>query len=95
METLEVIHKRCSLKTHLSGRKIEPEKINTILEAARLAASARNSQPWRFVIVQGKKAVEALAHAFSEANLMIRQAPVIIIACARPGDDVMHDGKEY
>jgi nitroreductase len=26
---------------------------------------------------------------------MIRQAPVIIIACARPGDDVMHDGKEY
>ncbi|HEY5269504.1 MAG TPA: nitroreductase family protein [Anaerolineales bacterium] len=95
METLEVIRKRCSLKTHLSGRKIEPEKINTILEAARLAASARNMQPWRFIIVQGKKAVEALAHAFGEPNLMIRQAPVIIIACARPGDDVMHDGKEY
>jgi len=95
METLEVIRKRCSLKTHISGRKIESEKINTILEAARLAASARNMQPWRFIIVQGEKAVEALAHAFGESNLVISQAPVIIIACARPGDDVMHDGKEY
>jgi nitroreductase len=95
MDTLEVIRKRCSLKTHLSGRKIEPEKINTILEAAHLAASARNMQPWRFIIIQGKKAVETLAHAFSESNLMIKQAPVIVIACARPSDDVMHDGKEY
>ena len=95
METLEAIRKRCSLKTHISGRTIEPGKINTVLEAAQLAASARNLQPWRFIVVRGKKAVEALAHAFSEQNLVIRQAPVVIIACARPGDDVNHDGKEY
>jgi nitroreductase len=95
METLETIRTRCSLKTHISARKIEPEKLNTILEAAVLAASARNMQPWRFIVVQGKKATESLARAFSESNLMIGQAPVIILACARPGDDVMHDGKEY
>jgi nitroreductase len=95
METLESIRTRCSLKTHISARKIEPHKLNTILEAATLAASARNMQPWRFIVVQGKKATESLAHAFSESNLMIGQAPVIILACARPGDDVMHDNKEY
>jgi nitroreductase len=95
METLEVIRKRCSLKTHISGRKIEPEKINAVLEAARLAASARNMQPWRFIVVQKKEAIESLSHAFSESNLVIGQAPVIIVACARPSDDVIHDGKEY
>jgi nitroreductase len=63
METLEVIRKRCSLKAHLSGREIEPEKIAIILDAAHLAPSARNMQPWRFVVVQGKQAVEALVHA--------------------------------
>ena len=95
MEALEAIHKRCSLKTHLSGQTIEPEKINIILEAARQAASARNMQPWRFVVVQGKEAVEALAQAFPGPNLVIKQAPVVIIACARPSDDVAHDGKDY
>ena len=33
--------------------------------------------------------------AFFEPSTIVKQAPVIIIACARPGDDVMHDGKEY
>ena len=96
METLTTIQKRCSLKGHLSAREIEPEKINTILNAARLAPSARNTQPWRFVLVQGKEAVEDLVdHAFSEANQVARQAPVIIVACARPADDVTADGKDY
>ena len=40
METQETIRKRCSLKAHISGREIEPEKINMVLEAGRLAASS-------------------------------------------------------
>ncbi len=96
METLEVIGKRASLKTHLSPRDVEHEKITKILDAARLAPSARNMQPWRFIVVKGKGAVEALvSKAFSEANLVVREAPVIIIACATPSDDVIVGGKEY
>ena len=96
METLEAIGKRCSLKAHLSGKEIEPEKIETILNAARLAPSARNMQPWRFIIVKGKKAVEALTKTgVPETNMMIKQAPVIIVICGRPGDSVVRDGKEY
>jgi nitroreductase len=96
METLTTIQKRCSLKLHLSGKKIEPEKINIILNAARLAPSARNMQPWRFVVVQGKAAVENLVDsAFSENNMIARQAPAIIVVCARPEEDVNVDGKEY
>jgi len=95
METLEAIRKRCSLKAHISTRKIEQEKIDLILEAGRLAASARNTQPWRFIVVQERQTIEALTQAFSESNRVIKDAPVILIACARPTDDVMRDGKEY
>jgi len=95
METLDSISKRCSLKGHLSDRPIEAEKIRKIMEAALLAPSARNMQPWRFIVVQGKEAVEAITEGFFEFNQMVRTVPVILVACARAADDVEHDGKEY
>jgi nitroreductase len=95
MDTLDTIRKRCSLKTHISTREIEPEKLNTILEAGRMAASARNNQPWRFIVVQERQAVEELTKAFSESNQVIKDAPAILIVCARVADDVIRDGREY
>ena len=96
METISSIRKRCSLKNHLSGKEIEPEIIDTILQAALLAPSARNTQPWRFVVVQGKEAVENLAeNAFIDTNKIVREASVIIVVCSRPGDDIIVDEKEY
>ena len=96
METLEAMGKRACLKTRISPRDIEQEKIIQILDVARLAPSAYNKQPWRFIIVKGKDAVETLvSRAFCEANLVAREAPVIIIACANPKDDEVIDGKEY
>lgn len=79
METVEVMGKRCSLKSRLSERAVEPEKINRVLEAARLAPSARNTQAWRFVVVQGKEAVRALVQgAFFAPSAILEQAPAII-----------------
>lgn len=96
METLEAINTRASLKTHFSSREIEQEKISKILDAARVAPSARNMQPWRFILVKDRKVIENLvSRAFGETNLMAREAPVIIIACANPSDDIIRDGKEY
>jgi nitroreductase len=96
METMECICKRCSLKSCLSDRPVEPEMIDRVLDAARLAPSARNTQAWRFVVVQGKEAVRTLVQgAYFAPNAILEQAPAIIVACARPGDDVTIDGKEY
>jgi len=93
METLEVIKKRASLKTHVSARDVEPEKITEILDAARLAPSARNRQPWRFVVVTDKEVIQTLvSRAFGEMNLVLKEAPVIIIACADPSDAVFDVG---
>jgi len=96
METLEAINKRAGLKDHLSKREVEQEKIAKILDAARLAPSAANMQPWRFIVVRGKEAVENLVdRAFNEVNLMVREAPVVIVACANPSDDYVIGGREY
>jgi len=95
VHTLEAISKRCSLKTHLSKKLVEPEKIAQVLDAARLAPSARNLQPWRFVVVQGDEAIAQLANAFNETNQEVRNAAVIIVICAREEDDVTRDGKPY
>jgi nitroreductase len=95
MDTLAAIHKRCSLKAHISRREIELEKINTILEAGQVAASARNNQPWHFIVVQERETVDALVQAFSESNRVIKDAPVILVVCGRAEDDVVRDGKEY
>ncbi len=95
MQTLEAISNRASLKTRLSVREVEQETIARILDAARLAPSSRNRQPWRFVVVKGKEAVETLVTgAFNETNQVVKGAPVIIIACAHP-DDIVQYGTEY
>ncbi len=96
METLEAINQRASLKTRLSARDIEQDIIVKVMGTARLAPSARNTQPWRFIVVRGKEAVETLvSKAFSETNQVVKEAPVIIIACANPNDDIVRDRKEY
>jgi nitroreductase len=95
MDTLDTIQKRCSLKAHISKREIESEKINIILEAGRLAPSARNYQPWRLIVIQDRKVIERLVKAFSESNQVIIDAPVILVVCARAGDDVIKNDMEY
>jgi nitroreductase len=96
METMEAIRKRRSLKNCLSGREIEREKLEQVLEAARLAPSAMNKQPWRFVVVQGKENVERVADkAFSgigRGNLVVKEANVLILAFANHEENLMPDG---
>jgi len=96
METLEAINKRASLKTHLSTRDIEQDKIVKILEAARLAPSATNEQPWRFVVVKGKENVEnVVTRASRMGRKAFDEAPVLILVFVNPKDYVFPDGKTF
>jgi nitroreductase len=83
----EIIRARKSVRK-FEPKPVEKEKIEQILEAARLAPSACNAQPWRFVIVQSKTAREAvLKHGrleeFFVSNKWATEAPVIIVACSK------------
>lgn len=70
-------------------RDIPDADILSTVDAARLAPSASNGQPWRFIIVKSPAAREALARAcfsgiFSPTRFAAR-APVIIALCAERG----------
>ena len=91
MNVFDAIKKRHSVRRYLD-KVIEEEKLNVVLEAGRLAPSAKNLQEWRFIIVRNRKVREKLAHAANE-QIFIGQAPVIIVACAVTDEHVMSCGQ--
>ena len=80
MDVLEAI------ETRRSVRKYKPEAIpegdlKKILEAARIAPSAGNKQPWRFVVVRDQETRTKLAKA-SRNQMWTADAGVIVVALA-------------
>jgi nitroreductase len=76
----EAIQKRRSMRKFLD-RPVSAEMINEILEAARLAPSASNRQPWRFIVVTDPKERAKLRQVCWD-QAFIEQAPVVFICCA-------------
>ncbi len=62
-------------------RPVPPEKLKSVLAAARLAPSQQNLQPWRFVVVQDDERKRLLAQASNRGKL-IAEAPAVIVAFA-------------
>lgn len=60
---------------------IDPLKLDRILEAGRLAPSAKNRQPWRFIVVDDPVLKEKVAAA-AYGQEHVRQAGAIIVACS-------------
>jgi len=80
LTTKEAIEKRRSI------RKFKPvpvpdEQITALLDAARLAPSGCNAQPWRFKVVRDSETKWNLAHAAYDQSF-IAQAPVVLVCCA-------------
>ncbi len=59
MELLELIAKRCSVRDY-DGRQVEPEKLAKVLEAGRLAPTAKNGQPWRCRVLASPESLEKI-----------------------------------
>jgi nitroreductase len=90
MPLLDLIKKRQSTRAY-DARPVEREKLERCLEAARLAPSACNAQPWRFIVVDDKALKDEVAHAtfgkLVSFNHFTMQAPVLVLAVAevKPG----------
>jgi nitroreductase len=82
MDFFELINKRQSVREY-SNREVEPEKIEKCIEAARLAPSASNSQPWKLIVVNDADLVKKVAAStFSSIvgfNKFTLEAPVILV----------------
>ena len=79
---LSLAGKRQSCRRY-TNRPVEKEKLDIILEAARIAPSASNSQPWTIIVVDDAAKVNAMANACVSNGIPINkfalQAPVIIV----------------
>ncbi len=81
MKFQDLILERQSVRKYLD-KPVEEEKLKLCLDAARLAPSASNSQPWTFVVVNDPALLKQLAPLSSgplnSFNLFVDQAPVVI-----------------
>ena len=85
MNFLEIAQNRQSCRGYDETRAVEPEKLNAVLEAARLAPSACNGQPYHFTVCRGETAkAVAAATAGMGMNKFAAQAPVLIVVSEQP-----------
>jgi nitroreductase len=79
---MALVKNRQSAREYLQ-RPVEEEKIRNCLEAARLAPSASNSQPWKFIVVNDPELVAKVAKEtvgpLATFNTFVKQAPVIVV----------------
>jgi nitroreductase len=91
MEFMDVVAARKSVRSY-ADKPVEEEKLSKVLEAARLAPSWANKQCCKYIVVKDKTKIQELAGGF---NGWLKQAPVIVVACADPKDSGVHDGMNY
>ena len=95
MEFIELAEKRKSIRSYKS-EPVPEEMLGEVLEAGRLAPSAKNLQPFHFIVVCNSDKLDELAAAYPAPFL--REAPVVIVICSEASKGWTrdrHDGKNY
>ena len=93
MDFYATLEARRSVRKY-SSDPVEQDKLDRILNAARIAPSAANRQPWHFFVIQNAEKREALKAAYAQD--WFTSAPVIICACAKTSEAWQRsDGANY
>ena len=93
MGFLELASSRYSVRAYKPD-PVEEEKLQQVLEVARLAPTAANKQAFQLVVIRTAGREEALKRVYGRDWFV--QAPVVICACGFPGQNwVRRDGKNY
>jgi nitroreductase len=93
MDFQELIRKRFSVRAYLPD-PVEDEKLARVLDAARLAPTAANRQPFRLIVVHTEGRADELRQVYDKDWFV--QAPLVICACGVPEERwVGEDGVDY
>lgn len=91
---LDLAKRRRSVRAYLN-QSVEPEQLEYILHCAQLAPSAVNKQPWRILVAESQRALEAVRQTYPKP--WFATAPVVLVAVAQH-DEAWHrpcDGKDH
>jgi nitroreductase len=93
MEFLDVSRQRYSVRTYRPD-PVEDSKLQQVLEAARLAPTAANRQPFQLIVIRTAGRHAELGRLYHRE--WFSQAPIVIGICSLPGTAwVRRDGKNY
>lgn len=88
---LQLVRNRRPVR-RFADRALQADLIEGVLEAARYAPSAKEAQPWRFIVMQEALARHQIAAAaFNHPHA--RTAPVLILCCARIHSHISGSGR--
>jgi len=93
---MKIFGERRSIRKY-GDRPVEDEKLQAVLEAARLAPSWANRQCWTFIVVKDQATREAVAATLEKnpAQKASATAPVLIVACADPEQSGKKKDQDY
>jgi nitroreductase len=91
MNVFEAIRKRCSVRNFLD-MPMDEDTLLSIMEAGRLAPSAKNRQEWRFIVVRDGEVRRRIGEA-ANGQSFVGKAPVVIVACGVDDGYVMSCGQ--
>ncbi|WNZ29103.1 MAG: nitroreductase family protein [Candidatus Bathyarchaeota archaeon] len=91
MDIIEAIKSRRSVRK-FSDKKIDRNKLITILDATRFAPSAFNRQEWRFIIIKNSETIHKLVEE-AKTQPFVAEAPVVVVACAKSSGPIMSCGQ--
>ena len=83
-------------KRALSTEPVLQEEVELLIQAAHLAPSCFNNQPWRFVVIDEEETLAAVKDAMPKGNYWTKPAPVIIaVVSHRDLDCKLSDNRDY
>ena len=92
-EALNVIYTRRSVRS-FTGEAIAREDLMKILRAGMSSPSAVNIQPWSFIVVTKREALDELCERLPYAK-MLDKAGAAIVVCGIPDKDAVYSGKYW
>ena len=89
MEVYDTIRTVLAVRQY-EDRPISPELVRRIVESARLTASSRNEQPWRFIVVDDRDILRRLSEV-AKTGRYIAQAPLAIVVAIEDTEFAVSD----
>jgi nitroreductase len=97
MEFQDLILSRHSVRSYLED-PIPEDTMHFILAAGRYAPSFQNRQCWRFIVIDERELIKEMPSKIGligKINFFIKDAPVIIVACADTSKSGRVNGQDY